>query len=167
LSAPGNLRAAEDTRSNWETPAELYAQLDSIFLFTLDAAADETNTKCSRYLSGPCKGDSCNTCGLHQTYWRYTVWCNPPYGREISDWVEKFAAESAHSTIVALLPANTDTKWFSRVWWTASEIWFLTRRAQFVGTTSSNPGGSMVAIYRPRPEGLSTGPVVRLRNWQK
>jgi len=167
MSAPGNLRAAEDTRSNWETPAELYAQLDSIFLFTLDAAADETNTKCPRYLRGPCKGDPCYTCGLHQTYWEDTVWCNPPYGREIGDWVEKFAAESAHSTIVALLPANTDTKWFSRVWWTASEIWFLTRRVQFVGTTSSNPGGSMVAIYYPRPEGLSTGPVVRLWDWQK
>lgn len=52
--------------------------------------------------------------GLRQT-WKGRVYMNPPYGREIREWVEKLHEEyQAHNTkeAIALLPARTDTKWF-------------------------------------------------------
>lgn len=167
MSAPGPVRAAEDTRSDWETPDKLFRALHLAFGFSIDAAADTENHKLPRYLSGPCSDyDGCE-CGLCEPWWGETVWLNPPYGRGIERWIYKCIKESKHTTIVALLPANTDTEWFRLVWWGAAEIWFLKGRVQFVGTTSSNPGGSMVAVFRPRPEGLSiSGPSVRLWEWK-
>ncbi len=38
-------------RMNWETPTDLFAQLDREFHFTLDAASSETNHKCPKYLA--------------------------------------------------------------------------------------------------------------------
>ena len=166
MSAPGPVRAAEDSRSNWETPDEVFSALHKVFGFTLDGAADETNSKCRDYLTGPCRDSEDCICGLCALWGGETVWINPPYGRGIEEWIYKCIEESTHSTVVALLPANTDTQWFKSVWWGAAEIWFLTGRVQFVGTTSSNPGGSMVAIFRPRPKGLSAGPTVRLWEWK-
>lgn len=166
MSAPGPVRAAEDTRSNWETPDELFSALDRAFGFTLDAAADQTNHKCSVYFSGPCSDNEDCRCGLCEWWGRHVVFLNPPYGRGIEEWIHKCIEESTHATVVALLPANTDTQWFKSVWWGAAEILFLTGRVQFVGTTSSNPGGSMVAIFRPRPVGLVAGPTVRLWEWK-
>ncbi|EFE88166.1 prophage L54a, N-6-adenine-methyltransferase [Bifidobacterium breve DSM 20213 = JCM 1192] len=36
-------------RMNWETPQELFDQLDAEFHFTLDAASSATNHKCQKY----------------------------------------------------------------------------------------------------------------------
>lgn len=36
-------------RMNWETPTDLFAQLDREFHFTLDAASSETNRKCEKH----------------------------------------------------------------------------------------------------------------------
>lgn len=178
MSAPGNIRAAEDTRSDWETPADLFTKLDAEFGFTLDAAANETNRKCERWLEGPCDprivpaGDVnwliCQ-CGICSDWMDHTVWLNPPYGREIGVWVMKcLASARAGATVMALLPANPDTVWFRTVWDSAHEVRFLSKRVQFVGTTSSNPGGSMVAIWR-RPQGgmLRNGPLVTLWDWSR
>jgi hypothetical protein len=48
--------------------------------------------------------------GLAQT-WTGTCWLNPPYGRQIGLWLAK-AREAAlpGATVVALIPARTDTK---------------------------------------------------------
>ena len=53
--------------------------------------------------------------GLRQV-WRGRVYMNPPYGREIVDWVDKLvkAHESGSVTeAIALVPARTDTKWWA------------------------------------------------------
>ena len=44
--------------------------------------------------------------------WGHTVFCNPPYGRQIGRWVEKASKEKCKT--VMLLPARTDTKWFHK-----------------------------------------------------
>lgn len=172
MSAPGPARAAEDTRADWETPAELFGPLNDEFRFELDAAASVLNKKAFDWLGGPCtpplgEWDGACGCGLCADWGDRVVWCNPPFGKGLDKWVEKFASAKYHgATVVALLPANTDTKWFRTVWWTATEIRFLSKRVQFVGSTSSNPCGSMIAIYRP--DGLPTGnPHVRLWDWRK
>ena len=107
-------------------------------------------------------------CGLCSDWMEEVVWCNPPYGKEIGAWVRKFAAASLRgATVVALLPNGTDTEWFADVWRTASEVWFLSGRVQFVGSTSSNPKGSIVAVFRPEPtKDIRDAPHVRLWDWR-
>src|SRR4051812_211485 len=86
-------------RDDWSTPTDLFAQLDSEFAFTLDAAADESNAKCSRYFT---RADN----GLPQPWEREHVWLNPPYGRGVIDqWIDKaIDAASQGATVVALVP---------------------------------------------------------------
>ncbi|MEG3437675.1 DNA N-6-adenine-methyltransferase [Pannus brasiliensis CCIBt3594] len=55
--------------------------------------------------------------GLHKNWEAETLFMNPPYGREIGEWVEKlvWAYEVGRvKEAIALVPAKTDTKWFSR-----------------------------------------------------
>ena len=38
---------------------------------------------------------------------------SPPYGRQIGRWIQKaYQAALAGATLVCLVPARTDTKWF-------------------------------------------------------
>ena len=59
----------------WETPQELFDELDKEFHFDLDVCATPENAKCKRYYTP--KQD-----GLSQP-WDGTCWCNPPYGRGV------------------------------------------------------------------------------------
>ncbi|MGR5961327.1 DNA N-6-adenine-methyltransferase [Bacillus paranthracis] len=50
--------------------------------------------------------------GLKQE-WNGTCWMNPPYGRGIGKWVKKaYESSLTGSTVVCLLPARTDTRWW-------------------------------------------------------
>ena len=89
----------------WETPQILFQALDREFGFDLDVCATQENAKCRLYYTK-------DQDGLRMP-WSGTVWCNPPYGRKIGNWVKKaLFASAAGSTVVMLLPARTDTKWF-------------------------------------------------------
>lgn len=127
----------------WATPQDLYDKLDSEYHFTLDAAASDNNAKCRRYFTKEMDG-------LRQFWGRDTVFCNPPYGRDIGKWVEH--AFNTHwvngNTIVLLLPARTDTKWFHRYIYGKAEIRFLKGRLKFSGSKNSAPFPCMLAIYR-------------------
>ena len=65
----------------WETPQQLFDELDREFRFTLDVCASESNAKCERYFA-------CEQDGLSQE-WSGVCWMNPPYGRAIGEWVRK------------------------------------------------------------------------------
>jgi len=43
------------------------------------------------------------------------VFVNPPYGSDIAKWVEKAATEPSELTVM-LVPARTDTRWWSLFW---------------------------------------------------
>lgn len=51
--------------------------------------------------------------GLEQDWCGETVFCNPPYGRAIYDWVFKCWREFRKSgtTVVLLIPVRTDTRY--------------------------------------------------------
>ena len=176
MSAIGPVRAAATTRDNWETPRALFAPLNNEFNFTLDAAATAENAKCDRFLTGPCH--ACDAaagvqqrafchCGHCGSYDGETVFVNPPFGPGLARWAEVWAEKSRRArAIVAVLPANTDTAWFAHVYLHASELRFLTGRVNFVGSTSGNTGGTIIAIYRPLPPGLSRQPLVALWDWR-
>ena len=59
----------------WETPQELYNNLNKVFNFEFDPCSSHKNHKCAKYLT---KEED----GLI-TPWEGKVFMNPPYGREI------------------------------------------------------------------------------------
>jgi len=77
-------------------------------------------------------------------------WMNPPYGREIGLWMKK-AWESSLSgaTVVCLVPARTDTKWWHD-YAMKGEIEFIRGRLKFGNATNSAPFPSAVVVYRER-----------------
>lgn len=129
----------------WETPRALFAELDAEFNFTLDVCALPSNAKCPRYYT-PAED------GLAQPWpARDVYWCNPPYGRQVARWLAK-AAESAKAgaTVVCLVPARTDTRWFHRIIVPNAEVRFLEGRLYFgPGEDMRAPFPSLVAIFRP------------------
>ena len=123
---------------NWETPPQFFQALDAEFHFDLDVCALPENAKCSRYYTP-------DDDGLSQP-WNGTCWCNPPYGRSISAWVKK--ASESETTVVMLLPARTDTKWFHEYIYGKAEVRFIKGRLKFGGSKNSAPFPSMVVIFR-------------------
>lgn len=126
----------------WSTPQDLFDRLNDEFHFDLDVCANESNHKCLLYYDR--KQD-----GLKMTWNGHIVWCNPPYGKEIAKWVEKaYSEHKTHgTTIVMLLPARTDTKWFHSYVLGRADIRFLKGRLKFGGSKNSAPFPSMLAIF--------------------
>ena len=132
----------------WETPQSLFDELDREFHFTLDAAATPDNAKCARFYTP--QDDA-----LKQS-WQTGggVFCNPPYGRKISDFVKKAYTEFQNgvSPIVLLIPSRTDTQYFHNYIYGKAEIRFLRGRLYFTNPNGSNEGRapfpSMIVIYR-------------------
>ena len=136
--------------SEWGTPPDFFDALHREFAFSLDACALPQNAKC-RYYFTPQQD------GLKQR-WRGACWCNPPYGREVGKWIEK-AIQSARegATVVCLLPARTDTRWWHEmVLPCATEIRFVRGlRFQDSGGRSSVHTArfaSVLVVFRPPPQ---------------
>ena len=134
LTSTGNIVA--------ETPKYLFDRISSIFNFSLDACALPENAKCESYYTP--KDD-----GLSKP-WMGGVWCNPPYGREISSWVKKAYEESQkeyNNFVLMLLPARTDTKW----WWDwvqgKATLFFVKGRVKFGDHNVGAPFPSVLALY--------------------
>lgn len=126
----------------WATPQGFFNSMNSEFNFDLDVCANEENAKCEKYFSQEIDG-------LLQK-WAGTCWMNPPYGREIGKWVQK-AYESAQggATVVCLLPARTDTKWWHE-YCMKGEIRFVKGRLKFGGSKNSAPFPSAVVVFGKR-----------------
>lgn len=141
-----NAGVMSSIRSDWATPRTLFEMLDKEFHFTLDVCADPQTAVCEEFFSQdaltrhwvPLKDGA--------------VWCNPPYGRAIGDWVERGYRETRHyGTVVMLLPARTDTQWFHE-YCLKGEIRFLRGRLSFDDqkTRGRAPFPSMIVIFRSR-----------------
>jgi len=114
---------------HWPTPLALYEQLDAEFAFDLD----------------PCPLNS-KVDGLVLDWSGHRVFCNPPYGRSITQWLDK-ACET--DIAVYLLPAKTDTRWFHDYCLAAQEIRFIKGRLKFGSAVHNAPFPSMVVIFKP------------------
>lgn len=121
----------------WSTPQDLFDKYDAIYHFETDVCALAVNAKCKRFYTPEMDG-------LNQE-WFGVCWCNPPYGRQIAKWVEKAAKSSA--TVVMLLPARTDTKWFHDYCLPFGNIEFLRGRLYFGGCKSPAPFPSMIVVF--------------------
>lgn len=129
----------------WATPQDFFDKLNEEFRFTLDPCALPDNAKCKRFYTPEQDGLAQSWGGGGEN-----VFCNPPYGKSIYSWVLKCYCEAAkpNTTVVALLPARTDTKWFHEyIYGKAKEVRFVKGRLKFGGSTNSAPFPSMVVIF--------------------
>ena len=129
----------------WETPQELFDELNQQYRFTLDPASSDENAKCAKHYTR-------KENGLAQDWGGERVFCNPPYGREVADWVAKCKAEAEkpNTLVVALLAARTDTRWFHENVYGFARIVFLRGRVRFeLGgeRTKAAPFPSMVCVW--------------------
>lgn len=142
-------------KDDWETPGDLFSKLNSEFHFTLDVCATDGNAKCVRYFTK-------ESDGLSQDWGGETVYCNPPYSVKggQDNWVKKCWEESQKpgTTVVALLPARTDTIRFHEYILGKAEVRFIKGRLFFEvdgkpilnsdGKPQPAPFPSMVVIWR-------------------
>jgi phage N-6-adenine-methyltransferase len=125
----------------WSTDPAFFAALHAEFHFTLDACAIAENATCDHYFSP-------EQDGLLQE-WSGVVWCNPPYSA-VAQWMAKaYEASKAGATVVCLVYAKTDTRWWHTYCLPYAEIRYLPGRLKFGGSSNSAPFGSAVVIFRP------------------
>jgi hypothetical protein len=125
------------------TPQDFFDKINEEFNFNLDVCASDTDHKCEKYFTKEVDG-------LKQD-WIGTCFMNPPYGREIINWVKKAYEESVKhgSTVVCLIPARTDTNWWHSYVAEKAEVRFVKGRLKFGGASNSAPFPSVVIIYGP------------------
>lgn len=131
-------------KHDWETPEKLFRDLNEVFNFSLDACATAKTAKCSNFISP--EQDAM------VTPWSGTVWCNPPYGRELPKWLKRGIDQlSMLEMIVYLIPARTETNyWHELIWPKAKYVLFLHGRIHFLEdgvTGDAAPFPSALVIY--------------------
>lgn len=126
--------------NEWYTPKDLFDKLDKEFQFTLDPCCTELSALCKKFYTVLDNG-------LEQDWSGDTVFMNPPYGREIKDWVKKAYIESKRgATVVCLIPARTDTAYWHDYCF-KGEVRFLRGRLSF-SNKGTAPFPSAVVIFR-------------------
>jgi site-specific DNA-methyltransferase (adenine-specific) len=120
---------------HWNTPRAVYDALDAEFHFNFDPCPPG-------HSEVPLFGEG----SIYRSWAGKRVFCNPPYGPKILDFVSK---GKEPDVAVFLLPARTDTKWFHEIVLPgASEIRFLKGRLSFGNGNGPAPFPSLLAIFR-------------------
>ena len=127
----------------WYTPADLLDLVVEVFgVIDLDPcsnSAEKPNVPAMKHYT-------IHDNGLAHD-WQGRVFMNPPYGRDIVEWIEKLAAEFEAGRVtqgIALVPARTDTAWFRRL--RDFPRCFISGRLRFNGHETGAPFPSM-AVY--------------------
>lgn len=137
-----NRQLFSSATDEWETPQWLFDALDREFGFTVDPCSTHENAKCDRHFT---KAEN----GLLQNWGDEVVWMNPPYGKDIEQWMHKaYDSSRRGATVVCLVPARTDTGWWHR-FAMKGEIRLLKGRLRFGNAKNSAPFPSAVIVFRP------------------
>jgi phage N-6-adenine-methyltransferase len=134
----GMMSSATD---QWATPQDFFDKTSLQYgPFDIDVCAEATNAKCTVFFDK-------NVDGLKQK-WVGKCWMNPPYGRDIAKWMEK-AHESWQegATVVCLVPARTDTKWWHH-FAMKGQVVFIRGRLKFGSAKNSAPFPSALVIFK-------------------
>lgn len=127
---------------DWATPQDLFDKLDEEFNFDLDPCASEKNAKCAEFFTK-------EQDGLAQSWEGRRVFCNPPYGRVIRQWIEKCATGGA-TIAVALIPARTDTSWWHDFIQDKAEVRFIRGRVKFGDGKQGAPFPSAIVVFKSK-----------------
>ena len=136
--------------AEWSTPQLFFDMLNDEFHFTLDPCCTHENAKCEKHYTA-------DDDGLSKPWGKETVFCNPPYGREMPRWIQKCSQEARRGAkVVMLIPARTDTAAFHDYIYHQAEIRFVRGRLKFGGAKWNAPFPSMVVIFKGQEESIST-----------
>lgn len=144
--------AASSVHHGWETPTELANQLHAALgRFDLDPCAGFRDQRSSTVRARVRLTLEDN--GLAAP-WHGVVFVNPPYGRSTSLWVEKCAteAENEKTTVIALLPVRTDTRWWQEFVGRRAATCFLRGRLKFGDGVKDAPFASAIVVWNGSPE---------------
>ena len=123
--------ATDNSHNDWWTPLDFKQVMMDEFNFDLDAAASAENTICPRFISE--EQDALVTPWVGER-----VWCNPPYGKGYDKMLPRFVQRGyeqhleQQNTVVMLIPAYTDPRYWRDYCMRAHEIRFLTGRLSFL-----------------------------------
>lgn len=124
-------------KEDWGTPDWLFKYLNRVFSFTLDAAASDENHLCKKYFTK--ENDS-----LKQSWKGEIVFLNPPYSRNMGEWIKK----GSENDSVILVPSRTDTNWFHEYCCTnRCYRLFIKGRLKFKGAGNSAPFPSLLLFF--------------------
>ena len=149
-------------KMDWRTPPHVFEYIQRLTHspFDLDAAANESNHLCPRWL-GP--GGAWEDALSERPWDGQKIWLNPPYGRNVGKWMEKAYKESLRPHrpwISCLIFARTDTRWWHDFAMRAQFIFFIRGRISFhsdEGPSSAAPAPSCLVRFSNR-NGTRIGP---------
>lgn len=138
-------------RDDWATPEALFQAINARYgPFDHDVAAQRRTRKVQSYL-GPDHPNPHRRDAL-RVNWYGNCWCNPPYGRGITEkWVRYgwHQAWEGHGSSALLVPSRTSAGWFNRYVLRADRVVFLIGRVSFDDFNSA-PFDSLIAIFNKR-----------------
>ena len=150
-------------KDDWGTPLDLWHQLDELYVFSIDGAANGQNALLSRWWGpGGVLEDA-----LTADWSNERVFCNPPYSM-VKQFIAKAAEERKRGAFSVLLVASrTDTRWWHDHVWDAERhtwrtgVWgqLVKGRLKFRGPTKGSNAAtfpSAIIVFVPDHE-----PVVR------
>lgn len=146
--APGSASVHFSSNTDeWPTPQDFFDKCNAEFgPLELDPCSSHENHKCPRYFT---RDDN----GLAQDWAPARVWMNPPYGREIGEWMRKAWVESQRGAlVVCLVPARTDTAWWHE-YAMRGTVRFIRGRLKFGGHENSAPFPSALVVFFPQNDG--------------
>lgn len=130
----------------WATPQTLFDELNCEFGFELDVCATPENAKCGEFIT---KAQDALSEAMWPR-WKGVLWMNPPYARSVTGkWLARAyeAATQNGATVVCLVPARTDTRWWHD-YCMKGEVRFIKGRLKFGESKNSAPFPSAVVIFR-------------------
>ena len=117
-------------RMDWKTPKSLYNALNKKFNFDFD----------------PCPSNpEFNGLAID---WGNCNFVNPPYGKQIKNWIKKAYIESKNGKVsVLLIPSRTDTRYWHDYVMKANQVWFIKGRLKFDDQNSPAPFPCSIVIF--------------------
>lgn len=138
--------------NEWGTPSWLFNWWNELYLFDVDAAANEENHKCSKWFGPGGVAEDALDPMLRWSDYGSRFWLNPPYGR---GYLDKFLTKVDNELtdgikVVMLLPVDTSTKWWHKhidhLVGEPGRIHFLTKRVKFDGANNGARFPSVIVV---------------------
>lgn len=135
----------------WNTPKDLYDELNNAYNFTFDLACERDNCLCPQGIyhdEGRNSLDENWTDLCEKDDWMFL---NPPYGKDLRKWVEKaFLERKKGANIVMLIPSRTDTSYWHDFIFDQDGVTvnFLRGRLKFGGLNKPAPFPSALIEFK-------------------
>lgn len=144
-------------RTDWNTPQAIADLVEKFFEGPVDV--DPCSNPNSLIKAKNSFSVETNTDGLAPTNnWGYTFFLNPPFGRQITPWIDRALAHAyTGAKGIVLVPARVDTKWCQKLLREARAVCFLSGRLTFLGAENPAPFPTMIVLLNTLGDGDGDG----------